>query len=67
MAKEKVVFAFAKSSKEPMVVQLCFVESMIKKEVEASDILVASLIDEVLDDDEKMTKDVVSEVEKEIF
>ena len=71
VAQEKVLFGFAKSSKEPMVEQLCsleVVESMIEKNVEGPDVHVAPVYDEeIFDDDEMMMKNNVVEKEKNIF
>ena len=69
VAQEKVLFGFAKSSKEPMVEQLCsleILESLIEGKVEGYDVLVASVYDEEnFDDEAKMKKYVCVKKEKE--
>ena len=63
------MFVFAKSSKEPMVEEICSLEvvkCMIEKKVEVNAAYVVPLFDKVFDDDEKMKKDVFVENEKEI-
>ena len=70
VAQEKVVFSFAKSSKEPMVEQLCsleIVESVLEEKVAGRNVLVSPVYDEeVFDEDEMVKKNVVLEKEKEI-
>ena len=64
------MFAFSKSSKEPMVEQLCsleIVESMIEEKIEGHDVLVGSVFNEEnFYDDAKMKNGVCVEKEKEI-
>ena len=69
VAKEKVVFGFAKSSKEPMVEQLCtlkVVENMLKEKGEGHDVLIAPVFDGENFDDKVMKKNVCVEKEKDI-
>ena len=59
------MFAFAKSSKEPMLEQLCSLEvikSVIEKKVEGHEVLVGPVFDEEsFDDNENMKKAVCAE------
>jgi hypothetical protein len=65
---EKVVYAFSKSSKVPMIEKICsfeVVEGMADEKIKGCDFIVAPIFNKEFEDDKKNLKNVVAEDEKE--